>query len=316
MSTLCNDCTVRNPAIPVYSKAVPVGDICSSCGGTTNLLFPPSGGAAAGKTTEVLAGFSMSVEDLSDTLVDRFRVNWAQILQLTANLALIAKSGVVTKANPVLWGTTIDEINMTWTYNRELDVETQTLVNTAGLTPPTLVKADRLYDYTSGVSIKNSDESFTLTGDTENGLPESTGSDVEWVVFGNYVLHGVGANAQGGADTILISLIESFIPGGATIATTKAGSFFALSVVLERDFYAIPKRFGFATFSKNGGSGNGGLKRMKNVSGTIQAALDQYGLDGDETAISINNGLEAEEYYIYMSVYDNIADPLNPITVT
>jgi hypothetical protein len=44
--------------------------------------------------------------------------------------------------------------------------------------------------------------------------------------------------------------------------------------------------------------------------------VDQFAVDGDETDIPINNGIEAEDFLIYMSVFDNIADAINPITVT
>ena len=85
---------------------------------------------------------------------------------------------------------------------------------------------------------------------------------------------------------------------------------------LEHFYYFYPKRWGFATFTKNNFVG-GGFKRLKrNASNKIEPATDFDAYDAGEQDIMIDNGVATDAFLVYMSVNDQIADDVEPIYVT
>ena len=302
---LCPDCSARNPISPVFSKAKPVPNTnCQSCG----KLLPDfqNLGGNIGKTTELLEGVQIQITDLSDSLVDRFKVDFLPFIALTASLDADAFRSSVEHTFPILWGVVIDQIDLSWSYNK--GIVTQTLVNYGGLSEPSLVAAETKHQYT-GLLWANSDLKFTLQGDDGAGQPGSIASSIIIVTYGNYRGWGAGVrHDQGGTSLVTFqAFIEDLIntSGTVEISVNRLKSpLIAESIVLERDYYFYPKRFGFATFYQNGIPG--GYLRLKNVNGVIQVATFNQA-DGDESDLLINNGEASEAFYIYMSSSDNIA---------
>jgi hypothetical protein len=301
---LCPDCSSRNPVIPTYSKAVPlVNTNCVSCGSSFSIPGVDSGGG--GKAVEILPGDQIAVSDLSDSTTARFLVAYSPHVALNVTLTMIAKAATVVKSNPILLGTVIDEVNLTWVYNKA--VLSQDLTNSGGLTPPTLIAADIAHDYT-GLSLSVS-TSFTITGNDGEGKPNSIDADTKSISFGNYRGWGIGARRDLGATTLaqMQTFIEGLIGGAGTIELTTVRQDQALTAEggnLEHFFYFFPKGWGFATFLQNGIPG--GFKRLGSVSGTIQSVpLNAY--EVGEQDILIDNGLASEAFHIYQSTSDNIS---------
>jgi hypothetical protein len=257
----------------------------------------------AQKPTVVQAGPGIVVTDLSDINAYRFEVELADVTALVATLGLTAKAATVVKTNPVLKGTVIDEVIMTFAYNKV--IASQTLTNNGGLTPPVLDFDDTDYTYT-GETI-DEDISFTLTGNDGEGLPGSIDTDIKSIQFGNYMFLGAGASKINSAT----SSIEAFIEALATqtIKTARAHTYFATGGVNQKHFVAYPKAWGLATFTK--GIFAGGYVRLKNIAGTLLTE------GTPETDIMITNSLGHEEaYYVYESLYDNQNDPTTPFIIS
>lgn len=273
------------------------------CGGYNEIPIAPAQGQ---KDVELIAGPGMIIQDVSDTATFRFNLSTTEIEVLIAALTIVAKEAGAARVNPVMKGTIIDRIELTWTYNKA--VVSQTLINSGILTPPSLGPGDLAQTYT-GLSVTN-DISFTLQGNDGLGLPGSIGSDIESILFGNEMILGFGTSrilSSSGA-------LETFIDALATkvTKTSRVHTYFATGGVNQHHFVAYPKSYGLATFTK--GLLSGGYSRLKNVAGTLKTDL---GLGDVETDIIFTNPKGyAIEYYIYESLYDNQNDPTNAFTIS
>lgn len=256
-----------------------------------------------GKKVEVLAGSGIGVSDLSDANTYRFEVEAIPYIPLTTNLTLVAKAAGVAKSVPVLKGTVIDRVELTFAYNKA--IAGQTLVNTGGLSVPTLLPADVGFNYI-GQTI-NSNLNFTLQGNDGLSQPGSIASDVETLSFGNVMYIGKGASKIGAASSGMEAFIEALASG--TIKTARQTSYFATGGVNEKHFVAYPKAWGLATFTK--GIFSGGYIRLINVGGVMATG------GTPETDLVITNSAGfAEAYYVYESLYDDQNDPVTPFVIS
>ncbi len=283
-----------------------------------------SAGNNYGKITEILAGSEIQVTNLSDTIVDRFLVDHVPAEQLSVGLTLVDKEATVERTNPVLWGRTIDEIQLDWVYNHT--ITTQTLTNNGGLTPPVLGPNDVQHIYT-GQAIQNTDVDFTIAGDDGGNFGSlSLASDIEGIEFGNYRVWGVGERYDYNKasapdlwdDNDLITFLEDLLTTSGTkeLKTVRVKTnLFGEGGELEHFYYFYPKRWGFATFEKY--NFVGGLVRLKrNAADKIEPATDFYAYDAGEQDIMIDNGVATDAFLVYMSVNDQQDDDTEPILVT
>ncbi len=319
MADDCKTCEDRNPVTPIYTRAAPLNnENCVTCGNPNSNFFqaPP----VSGKTTEILAGTQIGVTDLSDLLVDRFRIDWIPVVDLTVDLVLISYAAGVPKPNLVLWGTTLDQFELTWTYNKT-PIFSQLLSNDAGLLPSITNPTSRSASYINE-NILNQDVKFTITGNDGTGLSGAIATDTNSALFGNYRVWGVGARVDQGTTnyTTFKAFVEQLIASDGTTELTSLrtkSDLFGEGDVLEHFFYCYPKDWGFATFTKN--NIPGGFKRLKKVGQFIQVATNDFSEDGDEEDIIINNGNGAngdQAFRCYQSTSDNIDDQVTPIIVS
>lgn len=268
-------------------------------------LIPVFESSPTGKTVEVIAGPGIQVDDLSDSDTWRHKVTRVDIVALTAALSLTAKETTIAKSIPILKGTVIDEVNLTWSYNKSVTI--QTLTNTGGLLAPTLGTVERVYNYT-GQNI-TSNMSFTLEGNDGEGHSGSIASDVKNITFGNLMWLGHGSSKLNTATSAIEAFIESLAT--STIKTARNHTYFATGGINEHHFVAYPKAWGLATFQK--GTFKGGYIRLKNVAGTLVS--DTNGNPEADITITNSKGF-VEAYYCYMSLYDNQGDTITSFTIS
>lgn len=285
---------------------------CIGCSGDPNKNVIPVfyngsvgySGSEGQKNVIVSAGFGISVEDQSDSEAFRFEVSTLNYTPLTISLSLLAKESSVSKSNPVLKGTVIDEVDLSWEYNKT--ILSQLMSNSASVVNPTLAKIDR-EKVLSGLTI-NANASFTIQGNDGAGRTESIVSDTKAIQFGNYLFLGVGSSKLNSA----VSSIESFIEAmPKTIKTSRAHTYYATGGSNEKHFVAYPKSFGLGVFTKL--SFQGGYVRLKNVAGTL---VFDAGENPETDIIITNEKGYAEAYYIYESLVDNQADAVNAFTIS
>jgi len=153
----------QNPQTPVYAKTIPK----NGCGARNfnNIYIPEF--ADAIKDVEVNTfDPQVTIIDNSNSQKHSFEIDFLPQDALSGALAMVLQEASQVVANPVLKGRTIDEVNLTWSFNK--DISLQTLVSSdGGITDPTLLFTDRAYDYTSE-SITD-DTSFTLDADDGKG---------------------------------------------------------------------------------------------------------------------------------------------------
>ena len=292
----------ENPEIPQYAdNPPPANENCGGNGGNNglNIVSPPQVGGGGGKDAEVLAGFSMLVNDLSDINTDRFEVNYDPYEAVAVSLGIIAKSSTVQKTNPILKGTNIDAVECLWSYNaaRDADINAQTLVNSGAGANPTLLATDRGYNY-SGLTITD-DASVTVDG-TDG---RTSDDEVDNIIFGNYIAIGVANPSMlfqlpAAAQAIFDALSDK------RIKTTQAGeSFNAFGTDQEYMTIAHPESWGDSAFTK--GSFTGGYQRIYKVNRGGDDMFVNEVLGGDvELDIVINNGNGfAENFYFYQSEF-------------
>lgn len=290
----------ENPEIPQYADSPP--PVNENCGGAQNnglnIITPPVVGGG-GKDADVLAGFSMLVNDLSDINTDRFEVNYDPYDPVSVALVTIFKAAAVVKTNPILKGTTIDEVDCTWSYNaaRDGDINSQTIINTGAGADPTLLFSDRLYDYT-GLTIT---DDATITLDGTDG--RSADDDADSITFGNYIAIGVAEPSMlFQAYTELQNIFDAL--GDKRIKTTQQGqSFNAFGTDQEYMVIAHPESWGASAFTK--GSFTGGYQRIFLVNRAGNDILVNEVLGGDvESDIVIDNGNgHSENYFFYQSEF-------------
>jgi hypothetical protein len=268
-------------------------------------MIPVTGGPSGQKDVVLVQGPGILIEDLSDANKYKFKFSTKEVVALTVALTLIAKAAGVTKSSPILKGTVIDELNLTWVYNAS--IVSQTLSNTGGLAAPSLGNNDFSYNYT-GQNI-TSGLSLTIQGNDGLSQPGSIASDTESISFGNYMLLGAGTSKINQATSGLEAFLEAMTP---VIKTSRTHTYFATGGVNQKHFVAYPKAFGLGTFTK--GIFTGGYIRLKNVAGTLKAEL---GIGDVESDIIITNSAGyAEAYYVYESEYDNQNDPVTSFTIS
>lgn len=288
------------PLIPKYAKAAPIPNPnCIGCN-QGNLPFV-SGPGSGGKVVEVKEGFSIDVEDQSDSDTYRFKVAYSPFTALTASISVVLKSSGVTKSQPVLLGVEIDEIIPTWSYNKPVTEQSLTAVLTSpdpDIDFPSLADATRTVD--QAVEITNN-ASVTIHGADDDGSAVSTAQ----IVFGNYGAWGHSSDKIGQVSTVLQTLFSAL---SKAVQTSRAKTLTTTGGVNEYFFYGIPKRFGEVLFTK--GVFTGGYRRLKSVDGVLKVVLD----DGDtEEDVLIDNGTGyTEAYYFYQSEYDNKNDLVTP----
>lgn len=303
----CDNCSERNPSTPVYSQAAPIINDCQGgCSGGGNQIVQPPVDQNIGKTTEIIAGFAIAVTDLSDSLVDRFRIDYQQYENVSVNLIITALANSVAKSLPILKGTIIDEVQAIWTYNaaRDGDINTQTLdLIPGGSDPdpanPSLGAGDRNHDYTSLAVTE--DASVQVQG----GDGQTSDSDTENITFGNHLAIGVYTNllfeSPNDIQTIFNTLASKQVK-----RTQNNESFDAYGASDEHMVIMYPKAWGESAFTK--GIFSGGYYRLKKVTrlgSPVFTVTLQGGEVEEDITISNNNpdGAHSEEYYIYMSEY-------------
>ena len=190
-------------------------------------LIPVTGGNTAQKVVIVQEGAGINVTDLSDSNTYKFTVSSENVTALTVTLALISQESSTPISNPVLIGTVIDEVNLSWTYNKT--IVSQTLENTGGLTPPTLINTDVLYDYTGQTITANT--SFTIEGNDGLALSGSIANDTKSITFGNYLWVGAGTSKISTATASIEAFIETLT---STIKTSRAHTYYATGGVNQK----------------------------------------------------------------------------------
>jgi hypothetical protein len=308
----CKDCTQTSPQIPVYTKAIPFSNAnCGgACSGQNDIFVPPSaigGGAGGGLPIDIIAGPGIRVTNMSVPLVmNKFKVSYVPSVQLTVILAMIAKAAGVVKSNPVLRGTVIDLVELTWAYNhpiasQELSASDAALLSFA---PAPIAVA---YNYDTGIAIR-ANTKFTIAGDDAlSATPESKASDSEDIIYGNFILTGVGARQDKGSSAVgMKAFLEAIVAAGgagAVKATTQVKNITTAGANLEHYYFAYPKAWGFSQFIQN--NNPGGFKRLA-VSGINMVNADLNALIVGESDLMINNGLIDEAYLVYQSSGDNL----------
>lgn len=257
-------------------------------------------GSGGGKPTVVVAGTDINVEDLSTANTAIYRVSYQPYVAVQINLSLQAFINSVQQSFPILLGNIVDEVRLSWSYDQGKTVTSQEIRQ-----PSVIPIAANLRNYTlENLSVVNN-ATFEVYG-TDG---RSADSDDAIVTFGN---HGMWGHYQSLSD-LAVTNVQTMISGFTKqIKTSRLASLFATGGAGEHFYYLYPSRFGLATFKK--GIFEGGFVRLKNVAGTFKITL---GIGDTESPLNVTNDAGyTEEFYIYMSLYDNIVDPVEPIVVT
>lgn len=294
---------MKTPIIPQYAPRLKLPVMCNSCGEN---VFPLVSQIPAEKSSIVIAGPGIDVDDLSDTASWRYRVSRADFVALSVVLTLVAKELSVVRTSPILKGTIIDRLELTWVYNKA--IATQQLTNTLGLSEPSLGLSDIAYTYTS--QIIGGDISLTITGNDDLGLPGSTAQDTKSILFGDLMWLGYGASQE----NVSASAIETFIEGLQTHNTvsSRVTSYFATGLANQKHFVAYPKAYGLGLFTK--GIFTGGYVRLKKVGTIIKSTLGDSDIESD--IIFTNSKGYSQAYYIYESLFDNQEDNITPFIIS
>ena len=268
-------------------------------------IIPVTGGYTAQKDVVLIPGTGIQIDDLSDVNTYKFRFSTVVTVDLTVALTLVAKEASVVKTSPILKGTVIDELNLSWVYNKV--IASQTLTNTGGLSVPSLTSSDVVYNYTG----QNIQSGMSLTIDGDDGLMQSgsTASDTKSISFGNLLWLGKGPSKLNQAESGLEAFLETLT---STVKTSRSHTYFATGSTNEKHFVAYPASFGLGTFTK--GIFTGGYIRLKNVAGTLKFTLGVGDVESD--IIITNSKGYAEAYYVYESEYDAQEDATTSFTIS
>jgi len=217
----CPDCKDTNIITPNYSEATPpaIAEGCATCGSGfgAGVIIPPD---PNNSRTEVLAGVDMLVDDNSSPGVYSFTVNANPHLALITALTLGAYISDVLQIGLILLGRTIDEVRLTWTYNKAVVV--QDLTNDGGEVEPTLVVADRDFTYTLLTIVANT--IFTITGNDGEGRSGSIAIDNETIQFGDYILWGDYTDMIGQPEANISALYADLLTQSNIISNTKSNT--------------------------------------------------------------------------------------------
>lgn len=294
------DC--NNPQTPAYNKLNPAA-IDPNCGGGggANIILPPTGGGGGGKSAEVLAGTDIAVQDISDSLVDRFVVNYAPYTDVIVDLTLTPKALGVDKTAPILKGTTIDEVLAEWSYNPETDplIINQLLTNDFLATDPILGAGDRNATY-SGEAI------------TENKWINIQGSDgrtndsnQKTILFGNYLSVGVTTPSLEFQDPLLAQTVFDGLPDQRRTTTQANQAFNAFGTADPPQYMIIayPKHYGTSIFTKGTFAG-GYIRMIRTLRGGIPTWVTSLDIAEVEIDVDIDNGNGfVEPYWFYQSEF-------------
>jgi hypothetical protein len=277
-----------------------------SCGNSKYTNFIPiTGGPTGQKDVVLIPGPGIGIDDLSDVNTYKFRISAEPIEDLSVTLTLVAREAGISQTNPVLAGTVIDEVNLSWVYNKA--IATQTLSNTASLTPPILDDVTFLYDYT-GQNIQTN-SSFTIQGNDGLGQPGSIASNSKSITFGNLMFLGAGPIKTFSAYSGIEAFLESL---SSVIKTSRNHTYYATGGENEFHFVAYPKVWGLGTFQKN--LGPGGYNRLKRVGSILKINLEIGDIESD-ILITNSKGFE-QAYYVYQSDKDWIGDNVTPFVLS
>jgi len=284
---------------PQYSPNPPgTNPNCGGCNQGLNIIITPEVGAG-GKNTELIEGFSIGINDLSDINTDRFEISYAPYVDVQVSLNTTFRAASIDKTNPILKGTVIDEVVCSWAYNaeRDGDISSQTLSNTGAGQDPVLIGTDRSYTYQS-LNITD-DETITILGSDGR----SQDSDQDAITFGNYLAFGVSSPSMLFRPTTELQAIFDAL-ATKTIRTTQAGySFNAFGTDQEYVVIAYPASWGESQFVKD--SFVGGYNRIYLVNRLGSPIFTTEVLQDDvlqDMNISNGNG-HTEPFIFYQSEY-------------
>ena len=298
----CSTSSPGNPITPIYSNAKYVLNPNCADPNVSPIYVPES--TSDGRTTEIIAGTDIFVEDFSDAAVDRFRVNYNPYIPLENTLTVQAYVASVLQSQPILKGKVVDELRSTWTYNKV--IASQTLTENGSATSLPIEDRDKT---TTGLSI-TADAVIQLDADDGQGRTGSTILDTETITFGNYQIWGDYTNMIGQPATSVSTLIADMANKNTQIKTTRFNNVFGTGLTGRRFFVIYPASWGEATFTK--GIFEGGFQRLKNEAGTLVVTVT-----GTELPITwTNEEGHAEDMYVYQSLYDNTEDLVEPIVIT
>jgi hypothetical protein len=291
------DC--NNPQTPNYNKLSPIAPNpnCGGAGSGVNIILPPSGGSGGGKDAEVLGGVDIAVDDISDTNTDRFVVN----LDTYTNVAV--SLGIDTPASlPVLKGTTITEVDVSWNYNSESDplIITQLLTNTFNGTDPVLTAGERSANYT-GVTIALVDKTVTIQG----GDGRTSDSDVKSITFGNLLAIGVTTPSLAFQDPLQAQGVFDALADQRLGTTQQNASFNAFGTASPPEYMVIayPKHYGNSIFTKGTFAG-GYIRMIRTLRSGIPTWVTSLDIAEVEIDVDIDNGNGfTEPYWFYQSEF-------------
>lgn len=298
----CKDCENGNPITPVYSDAIYVLNKNCASSECPSIYVPPDGGISGGRTTELIAGTDILIEDFSDASVDRFKVSYNPFIALTASLQILGYSGGAQKIGTILKGTIIDEIRSSWSYNKGV-ISSQTL-NTIPVTPPN----ERALIET-GLNVTD-DITYNLQGDDGQGQAGSIANASDQLLFGNYQIWGDYTQMLGQPASAINTLIANLANKNQSIKRSRGNTIYATGGAGRYFFVIYPAAWGEGTFFKD--PFVGGFQRLKNDGGTLVVTPA-----GAEIPIEwTNEEGYTEEIYVYQSLYDNTEDAVTPIIIS
>lgn len=257
------------------------------------------------KNVVLVEGQDIDIEDLSNSQEIKYQISYDPYIFLSATLVLTARSSGLNQSQPILKGTTVDEVDLSWIYNKP--VTAQSLLNTLGLADPLLLAPARSFTYI-GQTITE-DIAFTLTGDDGTSRDGGVINLASKIVFGNYFAQAVSKNLTGALSSSLQALFDG---ATRTAQTSRSGQFFPQGIQNEHDIIFWPASWGLGTFTK--GIFEGGFVRLKSVGGALQQNLNPGDIEAD---ISLSNGNGfTEPYYVYQSLVDFQQDLVVPFIVS
>ncbi len=294
---------MSRPVIPPYNESsAPQRPHCVTCDDPLGDIIQSQGQS---KNVVLIEGQDIDIEDLSNSQEVKYQISYDPYIFLSGTLVLTPRSSGLNQSQPILKGTTIDEVELSWIYNKP--VTAQSLQNTLGLANPSLLAPDRSFTYT-GQTITE-DITFTLTGDDGTGRDGGVINQLAKIAFGNYFAQTTSINLVGAASGVLQALFNA---AAKTIKTNRVGQFFPQGIQNEHDIIFWPASWGLGTFTK--GIFEGGFVRLKSVGGILQQNLNPGDVEAD---ISLSNGNGfTEPYYVYQSLVDFQQDLVTPFIVS
>lgn len=253
---------------------------------------------------DVRGGVDTEVDDISNQQEQIFVVNHSPYTALSLSLTVVVLSSSQQLTLPVLKGTTVDQLNLTWSYNKP--VSSQNIIDSGPIPDVVLNASQRAINIVTSLT---EDATLTLSGDDGAGRTGSVDSETFQIQFGNYFAHTVTTDLIGLNQNLLQNLYDN---AQRTVKRARQGSFFPSSVANQHDLVIYPKSWGLGTFTK--GIFEGGFVRLKNVAGELKSIVGQ---GETETDIILNNGNGfSEAFYVYQSLIDFQQDTEVPFIIS